>query len=449
MLGAPSAAWRGRLIAVLGSGGKTSLLAWLARELAQEHPRVLLSTSTKVGFFAGLPLVEDPRALPAAFAASRVVFLGRRLPAEAGRVKLGGLPDLDAAALVELADVVLIEADGARGRPLKVHLPHDPELPAAADLAIAVVGASALAAPASEATVHRLERAPASWELRAGEIPTPRRVARALLAPEGTLGKTGAVPTRFLINQAEAWPAEAAALAAALAAVWPGAIVTGSAQRGEFTLVSAAPGGGPPAPARAAVSLVLAAAGRGERFGADKRRFLLNGAPLLHWALGAHARLPLLQRILVLGPGDDALADEARARGWQVAPNPDPAAGLASSWQAGLAAVKRDAAGALLALADLPAIRRETLTVLLAAVAAAPARALRPRHAGQLGHPYYLPRKDFPALLAARGERVAAALPEPFPLDSADPGVILDLDRPDQAGALSALLPQEPEFHAV
>lgn len=436
---------------MLGSGGKTSLIAWLARELAREYPRVLLSTSTKVGPFAGLPLVEDPGALPAAFAGSRVAFLGRPLPAEAGRVKLGGLPDVDPAALRDLADVALIEADGARGRPLKVHLPHDPAVTDAADLAIVVVGASALAAPASEATVHRLERAPASWELRAGETPTPRRVARALLAPEGCFGKTGGVPTRMLINQAETWPAEAAALASALATVWPGAIVAGSAERGEFAL--AAPAGAPPAPGGgsppAPVALVLAAAGRGERFGEDKRRFLLKGAPLLHWALGAFAGLPLLQRILVLGPGDEALDADARARGWQVALNPDPAAGLASSWQAGLAAVKRDAAGALLALADQPAIRRETLAALLAVVAASPARPLRPRHAGQLGHPYYLPRKDFPALLAAQGERVAAALPEPFPLDSADPGVILDLDRPDQAGALSALLPQEPEFHAV
>jgi len=425
---------------VLGSGGKTSLLAQLARELARAHPRVLVSTSTKVYPFPGLPLVEDPRALPAAFAEARAVFLGRQLAAPGETAKLAGLPALAAAALRGLADVVLLESDGARGRPLKVHLPQDPAVPEEADLALLVVGAAALAAPASEATVHRLERAPAAWELRAGERPTPRRVARALLAPEGYLGKTGAVPVRILINQAEAWPAEAAALAAALGAVWPGAILTGSAQRGEFSLT---PGGELP------VAVILAAAGRGERFGADKRRFLLKGAPLLHWALGAYAGLPLLQRILVLGPDDEALAAEARARGWQVALNPDPAAGLSASWRAGLGALKRDAAGVLLALADMPAIRRETLAALLAAARAAPARALRPLHGGRPGHPYYLPRKDFPALLAARGERVAAALPEPFPLDSADPGVILDLDRPDQAGALSALLPQEPEFHAV
>jgi molybdenum cofactor cytidylyltransferase len=302
--------------------------------------------------------------------------------------------------------------------------------------------------------VHRLERAPAHWGLRAGETPTPRQVARVLLAPDGYLGKTGAVPTRILVNQADAWPAEAAALAAALSAVWPGPVLTGSAERGEFAL---APGGGLPCawaaagmPAAAApVAVILAAAGAGQRFGDDKRHFLLKGAPLFHWSLGAWARLPLLQRIVVLGPDDAALAAEATARGWQVAVNPDPAAGLAGTWQAGLALVKRDAAGALLALGDLPAIRRETLLAILAAVAAAPARALRPQHAGRPGHPYYLPRSAFAALAALRGDRGPRETADPFPLDSADPGVILDLDRPAAAPGLCALLPEEPEFHAV
>ncbi len=268
---------------MLGSGGKTSLLALLARELARRHARVLVSTSTRVYPFPGLPLVEDPAALPAAFARARAVFLGRQLDAPGGGAvagatgaaaggeagKLAGPQPLDPAALRGLADVVLLEADGARGRPLKVHLPHDPLVPAEAELALLVVGASALARPAGDASVHRLEQAPAHWGLRAGETPTPQQVARLLLAADGYLGKTGSVPTRILINQAEAWPAEAARLAAALRAVWPGPILTGSAQRGDFAL---APGGGsapesgaaaagepPPAP----VALILAAAGGG------------------------------------------------------------------------------------------------------------------------------------------------------------------------------------------
>jgi molybdenum cofactor cytidylyltransferase len=442
---------------VLGSGGKTSLLALLARELAHSHPRVLVSTSTKVYPFPGLPLIEAPAALPAAFARARAVFLGRQLgvgavaAARGDAGKLGGLPALEAEDLRALADVVLLEADGARGRPLKVHQPQDPGAPASADLALLVIGAAALAAPAGSESVHRLERAPAHWGLREGETPTPRQVARILLAPDGYLGQTGAVPTRILINQAEAWPAQAARLAEALAAVWPGPILSGSAQRGEFALCSGsaqpAPGGGSARPAR--VALILAAAGAGQRFGADKRRFLIKGAPLFHWSLGAYARLPLLQRIAVLGPDDADLAAEACARGWQVAVNPEPAAGLSGSWRAGLAAVKRDAAGALLALGDMPAIRRDTVAALLAAIGEAPGRALRPVHAGRPGHPYYLPRTEFAALAAVAGDLGARDLAEPFPLDSADPGVILDLDHPAAAPGLSALLSEEPAFHAV
>jgi probable selenium-dependent hydroxylase accessory protein YqeC len=450
---------------VLGSGGKTSLLALLAHELARTHPRVLVSTSTKVYPFPGLPLVEDPAALEAAWRGARAVFLGRQLgvgPAAGARGdagKLGGLAALAAEDLRALADVVLLEADGARGRPLKVHQPLDPGVPASADLALLVIGAAALGAAASAETVHRLERAPAPWGLREGEMPTPRQVARVLLAPDGYLGQTGAVPTRILINQADAWPGQAARLAEALSAVWPGSILSGSAQRGEFALCSGsaqpAPGGGSagegpaPAPPPARVALILAAAGTGRRFGADKRRFLIKGAPLFHWSLGAYARLPFLQRIAVLGPEDADLAAEARARGWQVAVNPEPATGLSGSWRAGLAAVKRDAVGALLALGDMPAIRRDTVAALLAAIAEAPGRALRPVHAGRPGHPYYLPRSGFAALAAVAGDLGARALADPFPLDSADPGVILDLDHPAAAPGLSALLSEEPAFHAV
>ncbi|MEZ4396560.1 MAG: selenium cofactor biosynthesis protein YqeC [Candidatus Krumholzibacteriia bacterium] len=434
LLGRPAAP--GDLIAVLGSGGKTTLLAALAAAARTRFPRVLVTTSTRVYPFPGLPCVDDPARLPAAFATQRTVFLGQQV--EDG--KLAGPDALDVDALRGLADIVLLEADGARGRPFKVHLPRDPELPAAATLALALVGASVLELPVSADSVHRLDRAPAAWELREGERPAPRQIARALLAPDGMLGKTGRVPVRMLVNQADAYPEHAAALADALTAAWAGPVLTGSAREGRFALH---PTGAAP------VALIVAAAGRGERFGGDKRQSALKGTPLLAWTLGAYARLPLLQRVLVLGPGDDALAADARARGWQVAVNPAPERGLSGSWRAGLAALKRDAAGALLALGDMPAPRRDTLRALLAAIAAAPGRALRPVHAGAPGHPFHVPRTLFAALAAVEGDRGGRALPPAFPLECDDPGVILDLDHPAGAAGLAALLPEEPDFHAV
>ncbi len=431
----------GAVVGVFGSGGKTSLLAYLARELGYHHRRVLVSTSTKVYPFPGLPLIEDPASLSAAFREHAVVFLGRRV---AGG-KLSAPEDLPLESLRDEADLLLLECDGARGRSLKVHQPHDPQLPAVCSLGFMVLGASALGAPTDDEHLHRAGLAPEHWGLKPGAALGAADIRRLVLSPDGYLGKAGRVGLRLFINQADAHPAAAEELATSLAERWAGPIVTGSARQGDFMNVSE-PASRP--------CLILCAAGQGRRFGGDKRRFELKGRPLLDWSLGAYAGLPLLRRCLVLGPDsrDADLAREAEARGWQVVHNPDPDAGLSGSWRAGLATLADDATGALLALADMPAPRPETLRAILAEIAAEPARPLRPVHDGQPGHPVYLPRTALPELAAVSEDQGARALLpalQPFHLESKDPGVILDLDHPDQAAALEALLPQEPEFHAI
>ena len=147
----------GRFIAVIGSGGKTTLLRYLARRLPGT---VILTTSTHIFPFEGIPLVDaDGEATPenrrrvageirAALADSRVICLGKRLPS-------GKLSDPSEAlpfeALLSLADYVVAEADGSAGHPLKAHRTFEPVIPACATMVVGVVGASGLGKPASEA----------------------------------------------------------------------------------------------------------------------------------------------------------------------------------------------------------------------------------------------------------------------------------------------------------
>ena len=134
--------------AVIGSGGKTTLLRILAEGLPGT---VLLCTSTHIFPFPGVPLLESPEreALRAAFAASRVVCAGVR---EAATGNLTALPYR----LAGLCDYVLVEADGAAGRPLKGHAPWEPAIPPEAGRVIQVAGMSGLGRPMAEA-VHRPE----------------------------------------------------------------------------------------------------------------------------------------------------------------------------------------------------------------------------------------------------------------------------------------------------
>ena len=86
-----------------------------------------------------------------------------------------------------------------------------------------------------------------------------------------------------------------------------------------------------------------------------------------------------------------------------------------------------------------------------AGASAEPARALRPVHDRKPGHPVYLPRACFAKLAELRGDEGARSLLpalDPFPLECADSGVILDIDRSDQIAHMESLLSRESEHDA-
>ena len=94
--------------AVIGSGGKTTLLSALSRELPGT---VILTTTTHILPFEGVPLLTAPTEdeVRAALARSRVLCLGTPAPEN----KLTA-PSLPFSLLEQLADYVLVEADGSR-----------------------------------------------------------------------------------------------------------------------------------------------------------------------------------------------------------------------------------------------------------------------------------------------------------------------------------------------
>ena len=135
-----------RLLSVIGSGGKTTLLRHLSRRLPGT---VILTTSTHIYPFPDLPLVTDltEDAVRMALAQSRVICLGKPQPS-------GKLADpsgeISFDMLKAMADHVLVEADGSAGRPLKAHRPWEPVIPGCSDLTVCVIGASGIGRPAAE-----------------------------------------------------------------------------------------------------------------------------------------------------------------------------------------------------------------------------------------------------------------------------------------------------------
>lgn len=208
------------ITAVIGSGGKTALLYALGEELRQEG-RVLLCTTTRIWPPQEIPWTDysQPDAIQSALVRKGLLCLGTPRPDR----KLGP-PVLPMDALASLADFVLVEADGAAGRPLKAHLSHEPVIPQQQNQVIAVVGLLGLGLPIAQAA-HRAARFAVLSGAHIQDPATPERVAQVL--------RTEALHTRVFLNQAE--QPERAPLGTSLAALLGCPAVLGSLQKGWAT----------------------------------------------------------------------------------------------------------------------------------------------------------------------------------------------------------------------
>ena len=161
------------LTAVIGSGGKTSLLRVLAQELSHRG-KVLVSTTTHIMRPNWCPFAATAAELCDGFAYSPIVCAGSYNPE--GKLTAPDFPGWQYA-----ADFVLVEADGSRQLPLKAHEAHEPVIPAVSRQVICVVGASGFGKPIRE-SVHRLERFCALTGAAASDPVTPEQAAKAILA---------------------------------------------------------------------------------------------------------------------------------------------------------------------------------------------------------------------------------------------------------------------------
>ncbi len=183
----------GDLVALVGGGGKSSLLF----ALGEAYPRpTVLSTTTRI-FSAQTRLA--PCLSLAKIAAGR--GQGRDLLSEmlaehgrclvigelSGQKATGVAPDLPARWLSR-PDValVVVEADGARMRPLKAPAAHEPALPASATLLVVMAGIDALGRPVEE-VAHRPELVCELAGLQPGDAVSEEAMALLLTHPDGGL----------------------------------------------------------------------------------------------------------------------------------------------------------------------------------------------------------------------------------------------------------------------
>jgi probable selenium-dependent hydroxylase accessory protein YqeC len=154
---------RGDVVAFVGAGGKSGAILAVTDGLQRAAMKVLVVPTTKMtqgeaDDIGPLVISEDARELrertEKAFAGSPAVVAGSGM---LSKNRVGGVDPGWIGDLAPLADVVLVEADGSRRRPIKGTAEHEPVLPGAVTLVVAVANVRALGKPLDEEHVHRPE----------------------------------------------------------------------------------------------------------------------------------------------------------------------------------------------------------------------------------------------------------------------------------------------------
>jgi molybdenum cofactor cytidylyltransferase len=176
---------------------------------------------------------------------------------------------------------------------------------------------------------------------------------------------------------------------------------------------------------------ILLAAGAGTRFGGDKLMHPLpDGRPMAVAAASALVRA-LPESVAVVRPGNDALERALAAAGLTVTVCADAAEGMGASLAHGIRSTD-DAAGWVIALADMPFVKPATIAAVAQKIAAG-ATLCAPSVGGLRGHPVGLSaayRSELEALHGDAGARDIlrrdAARLELVAVD--DSGVLRDID---------------------
>lgn len=146
------------VISFVGAGGKSTSMDTLAKEFKMEGKKVLVTTTTVIfepqhrdndKFILGeLPQEYIPLE-------GSITLLGKSMDND----KIRGITTKDVEEICkrEIFDIILIEADGARMKPLKAPANHEPVVPSFSTMTIGVIGLDSIGMPLDEDHVHRPE----------------------------------------------------------------------------------------------------------------------------------------------------------------------------------------------------------------------------------------------------------------------------------------------------
>lgn len=184
----------GGVISIVGGGGKTSLMFKLARELSKAGDTVLTTTTTKI--FEPSPEQTGSVILSGSVPsileqADELLERHLHITTAVGILpKSGKLCGYRPEIIGEfwnsgLFRWIIVEADGAAGKPLKAPAAHEPVIPACTGRLVGMVGLNAVGRPLNDRTVFRSEQFGRLTGLRGGKNITEAAIADVFTCENG------------------------------------------------------------------------------------------------------------------------------------------------------------------------------------------------------------------------------------------------------------------------
>jgi molybdenum cofactor cytidylyltransferase len=405
----------GETVAFVGAGGKTSAMIALADELP---PPVLLTTTTHLGAwqaeFAGRHhIITSPEALQEIVDvdARTVLITG---PVEANQ-RLTGMEVPTLRALHEYCTAhdfsLLIEADGARQRPLKAPADYEPVIPDWVDHVVVMAGLDGLGRSLDDDTVHRPETFSNLVNIQLGEDITIHHLVKVLESPLGGLKGIPAGAARSLfLNQAEGEVrlAQGARIARELGEVYDRVLIGSLKHPGEY---------GPIFSVHSQTAGIILAAGGSERLGQPKQLLDWGGKPFVVQVAETALTAGLAPIFVVTGSDHELVEESLVSLPVECIYNPKWAEGQSTSMQAGLAALPQGCDRAMILLSDQPQISPLLIRQLVERHNAQRAPITAPMVQDRRGNPVLFGRETFKALRQIGGDQGGRAVFSKFKVD--------------------------------
>jgi probable selenium-dependent hydroxylase accessory protein YqeC len=180
-------------ISLVGAGGKTTLMFRLAQELFLSGKNVVTTTTTKILEPTSREtnfLFIDPDGRKIKDFVQRHLDQYHHITVAQERLGSGKLKGISPNLVDELwslhgMDTIIVEADGAAGRPVKAPREGEPVIPSNTTLVVAILGVDGLEAELNERNVFQPERVSKITGISMGERLTDEAMAILMTHPEG------------------------------------------------------------------------------------------------------------------------------------------------------------------------------------------------------------------------------------------------------------------------